>query len=422
MSRNNGRFTAVEEDKAMGCEMGIYTAMDKSLLIPNRNIEFPGHSHMFTYDSAKLEPLMEDVVKDAGVNLMLMNKVVEVETSGNKIVSVTAESTPPKFPSARQPGKTARTKIEGEAFVDATGGAGGLGNCRKYGLGCSCCVYRCPTFGDRVSLAEKAGAKEIMALGGPNATLKDGPFGRTWGGMMYEEHTIDQKLLKEIREKGALVYHPSKETVEKNRAFWSKIIKEKSCQQYSHTDESGKEEYVENIIMIYHTGSILVLVPYWPGGIQQIRQTIPEFGRVNMHEARFAGIVPTRWMAICPTESKNTLRAESVANLFVAGEKAGFVGHDDAVVTGHLAGHNAARTAMGKKLLEVPGSIAIGVSLNYVRNAVKNKDGFKEVVTYSGLGLFEKMKQLGLHTTDTSQIKERVKKAGLAEIYPKSIS
>jgi len=32
----------------------------------------------------------------------------------------------------------------------------------KYGNGCAMCIYRCPTFGPRFSIAAKAGVPEIM--------------------------------------------------------------------------------------------------------------------------------------------------------------------------------------------------------------------------------------------------------------------
>lgn len=35
-------------------------------------------------------------------------------------------------------------KIAGDVFIDATGSAGPMANCGKYGNGCAMCVLRCP--------------------------------------------------------------------------------------------------------------------------------------------------------------------------------------------------------------------------------------------------------------------------------------
>ena len=50
--------------------------------------------------------------------------------------------------------------IDGDAFIDTTGSAGGVKDCTKNVGGCTMCPWmQCPTFGDRVNLAGKAGAK-----------------------------------------------------------------------------------------------------------------------------------------------------------------------------------------------------------------------------------------------------------------------
>ncbi|MDX1740803.1 MAG: FAD-dependent oxidoreductase, partial [Rhodothermales bacterium] len=66
-----------------------------------------------------------------------------------------------------------------------------------------------------------------------------------------------------------------------------------------------------------------------------------------------------RFLAMSPRN--NHLQVEGVDNLFCGGEKAGIlVGITEAICTGTLAGHNAARYAMGKDLVELPRSLAVG--------------------------------------------------------------
>ena len=57
-------------------------------------------------------------------------------------------------------------RFDGDAFVDATGTAGGPANCSKYGNGCAMCVLRCHSFGGRVSVTAKAGVKEMIGRKG----------------------------------------------------------------------------------------------------------------------------------------------------------------------------------------------------------------------------------------------------------------
>lgn len=99
-----------------------------------------------------------------------------------------------------------------------------------------------------------------------------------------------------------------------------------------------------------------------------------------------------------------------MGNLFCGGEKAGLlVGHTEAIVTGALAGHNAVRWAMGKEL-ELPTTLAIGDAIAYVKEAMETEEGMRRKYTFSGSVYFNRMKELGLYTTDVSEIKARVEK------------
>ena len=84
-----------------------------------------------------------------GIEIHMSTRVTDVEMKTDSIVAVT--------------GRQSKTDIrfEDDAFIDSTGTAGPMVNCLKYGNGYAMCVLRCRSFGGRVSLAAKAGCKEM---------------------------------------------------------------------------------------------------------------------------------------------------------------------------------------------------------------------------------------------------------------------
>jgi folate-dependent tRNA-U54 methylase TrmFO/GidA len=123
-----------------------------------------------------------------------------------------------------------------------------------------------------------------------------------------------------------------------------------------------------------------------------------------------------RFLAMAPRD--DTLQVHGLDNLFCGGEKAGLlVGHTEAIVTGTLAGHNAARQASGQPLLRLPTGTAIGDFIAYSGQAMESEEGKKQKYTFSGSVYFERMKQLGLYTTDRQAIQQRVAQAGAAGIF-----
>jgi folate-dependent tRNA-U54 methylase TrmFO/GidA len=86
-----------------------------------------------------------------------------------------------------------------------------------------------------------------------------------------------------------------------------------------------------------------------------------------------------------------------------------------------LAGHNAARYAVGMEGIEIPATTAIGDFISYVNKETQTEEGQKQRYTFSGGAYFERMKKLGLYSTDIAEIKERVKKAGVAGVFSKKL-
>ncbi|MGX4598977.1 FAD-dependent oxidoreductase [Faecalimicrobium sp. JNUCC 81] len=127
-----------------------------------------------------------------------------------------------------------------------------------------------------------------------------------------------------------------------------------------------------------------------------------------------------RYLSVAPRD--NYMRVKGVNNLFVGGEKSGFyVGHTEAICTGSLAGHNAARSAVGMYLLQLPTNLLIGDFIAYSNNEMHKPDGDKLRFTFAGSIYFNRMNEAGFYTTDYKVIADRVKSASLEGIYNKKV-
>ena len=186
----------------------------------------------------------------------------------------------------------------------------------------------------------------------------------------------------------------------------------KACQQYA------LKEFTKNIILL-DTGHAKLMSPFFD--LEKLQQ-IPGFENARYEDPYAGGKGNSmRYFAMAPRD--DALRVEGVNNLFCAGEKAGLlVGHTEAIVTGTLAGANAVRLAQGEELLVLPRTLAIGDAIAYVREQMGTERGLGYKYTFSGSVLFERMKKLGLYTTDVSQIRRRVEAAGLTDVFARSMA
>ena len=81
--------------------------------------------------------MLERTLAESGVHIVYGSRIIKAEMDKERLKAViSAEG----------------TRYEGKVFVDATGTAGPMGECARYGNGCAACVLRCPVFGGRVSL------------------------------------------------------------------------------------------------------------------------------------------------------------------------------------------------------------------------------------------------------------------------------
>ena len=334
--RNNGRFTAAEENIAMGASelFGITDKCSRHV-----NIDFPGHKHASLYDVTKVEPEVRRLLREMGIEVKLMTRAVDVvakkkeqwlksdedEVSIERIILAGGES------------------IEGDVFIETTGSTGPMGNCLTYGNGCCMCILRCPAFGPRVSISAKAGSTDIMGR------RKDGAFGAFSGSGKLEKQSLSEELQKQLNESGVAVVPLPKKAVKKEK------LDMKVCRQYA------LDEYAENIILL-DTGYAKIMTPFFD--LDTLRQ-IPGFENARYVDP-YAGGKGNSVRYLSVAERNNAMKVVKISNLFCGGEKSGlFVGHTEAISTGSLAGHNAARYLKGMKPLELPVGIAVGDIISF---------------------------------------------------------
>jgi hypothetical protein len=377
--RNNGRFTAAEEMIAMGGG-DLFKLTDENSR--HVNMEFPGHKHANLYDVALMEPMVARYLVEKSVKVWTVSRAQKIKMADRKIEAVQLET---------------GQLVEGDVFVDATGTLGPQGNCRKYGNGCAMCILRCPSFGGRVSIAGLAGVKEMKGR------RPDGGYGAMSGSCKLNKDSLDPGLVAAMERTGVAMVPVPEELAEQK----SKLLGIKSCQQYA------LKEFAENVVLL-DTGHAKLMSPFYP--LADLR-SIPGLENARYEDPYAGGKGNSiRYLAMSPRN--NFLKVEGVDNLFCGGEKAGLlVGHTEAIATGTLAGHNAVRYAAGKSLLELPLSLAVGDAIVYVREQMQTEEGLMQKYTFSGSVYFERMKNLGLYTTDVNTIRERVEEAGLSDVF-----
>jgi hypothetical protein len=377
--RNNGRFTAAEEMIAMGGGE-IFELIDQNCL--HRDIEFPGHPHASLYNVAAMEPVVKRSLLSKGVEIRLSARIDDVEIKDGRIQAVT--------------GKKGEEKVRfaGDVFIETTGTAGPPGQCSKYGNGCVMCILRCPTFGGRVSIAAKCGVKEMIGR-------KGAQIGAMSGSCKLLKESLSPEIVATLNRRGVVVIPiPGHIQNEVELSF-------KACQQYA------LPEYHDNLVLL-NTGHAKLMVPFFP--LEALRK-VPGFGNARYEDPYAGGLGNSiRYLGMSPRD--DSLKVQGPENLFCAGEKAGLlVGHTEALVTGTLAGHNAAQYAEREKLMALPSALAVGDAIAFVRAQMETEAGLGYKYTFSGSIYFERMKQKGFYTTDVTAIRERVAKAGMTGVF-----
>ncbi|WP_040329303.1 FAD-dependent oxidoreductase [Clostridium ihumii] len=375
--RNNGRYTAAEELLALGAG-DLINITDRNTR--HKNIDFPGHKHAWLYDVNKIEPDVRRYVKSLGIDVRLITRVVDVEKSEDKITGVYISD---------------GSFISGDVFVETTGSTGPMGNCLRYGNGCSMCILRCPSFGPRISVSYRAGVEDIKG------ERDEDVFGAFSGSCKLAKETLSYEIVKQLDETGVVVLTVPKEDVNLDK------LKQKVCQQYA------LKEFAENIILL-DTGHAKLMTSYYP--LEKLRKI------KGLEDAKFVDPYAggkgnsIRYLSVAPRG--DDMKVDGISNLFCGGEKSGlFVGHTEAICTGSLAGHNAVRSYLGMPLLILPRTIAIGDLIAYANEKVKTKEGRRNRYTFAGAEYFKRMEETGLYSIDSEEIYNRVKKVNLDDIF-----
>ncbi|QXM06067.1 FAD-dependent oxidoreductase [Crassaminicella indica] len=287
--RNNGRYTATEECILLGGKE-LFNVTDKASR--HVNIDFPGHKHASLYDVCKVEPMVRRLLIEMDIQILLRSRAIDVDVVDNAIKGIVLQN---------------GDVIEGDVFIETTGSTGPMGNCLKYGNGCSMCILRCPSFGPRVSISQKAGVEDLVGK------RKDGSYGAFSGSCKLNKDSLSQEIIDQLNKKGVVILPVPKKDIN------TKKLDMKVCQQYA------LKEYAENLILL-DTGHAKLMAPFYP--LEKLRQFK---GLENArYEDPYAGGVGNsiRYLSIAPRD--NTMKVEKLDNLLCAGEKAGlFVGHTD---------------------------------------------------------------------------------------------
>jgi len=376
--RNNGRYTAAEEMRALGAGELFQVCDEHSRHV---NFEFPGHKHASLYDVNTIAGGVKDLLLELGIEIWLISRVTQIQQSGSSIAAIELES---------------GISLTGDVFIDTTGTSGAQTYCTDNGNGCVMCIVRCPTFGPRVSITGLAGVEEMVGRKG------DGTIGAMSGSCKLNKETMDPKLLEQLDETGLVIVPMPTHLIDEKK------LGAKACQQYA------QRAYAENVIVL-DTGQAKLMTSFIP--LHELRQ-VPGFERVR-YEDPYSGTVGNsmRYAALSPRD--NAMRVEGGPdNLFCAGEKAGLlVGHTEAIVTGTLAGHNAVRSLTSGDTIELPDSLAVGDAISHVRAAMATPNGMTKKYTFSGSVYFQRMLERGSYSTDHDEIDARVAAAGFTGVF-----
>lgn len=380
--RNNGRFTATEENIALGASE-LFAITDKNSR--HKNINFPGHRHASIYDVTKVEPEVRRLLKEQGIEIKFMTRVIDVESSSagndetiiNRLLLADGEM------------------IEGDVFVETTGSTGPMGNCLTYGNGCCMCILRCPAFGPRVSISAKAGSSDVMGK------RHDGVFGAFSGSCKLDKRSLSTILQKKLDNEGVVVIPLPQSAIMREK------LDMKVCKQYALA------EYAENIILL-DTGHAKLMSPFFD--LEKLRE-IPGFENARYVDP-YAGSKGNSIRYLSVAQRDNTMKVKGICNLFCGGEKSGlFVGHTEAITTGSLAGHNAAKYLKGMKSLQLPVGLAVGDIIKYANDSMKTEEGLTRRCTFAGAEYYKRMIEKRLYTIDVRKISKIVSKYELNNVY-----
>jgi hypothetical protein len=397
---NDGRQAGSEELKAMGGGYILDIIENPPVLTHPRtemswnapeDLKQQIHTQAI-FHCMRAETHIRRYLQDIGVELIFANRAVDVEVGrsqqakGDMVLKVVLEK---------------GQRLECDAFVDASGGAGGIQVCKQYGYGCVECLLRCNTFGDRVSIATKAGAPELRKL---RDSKHGGGFGGLSSACAFYDDSIDPELLANVKREGS----------------WKVPIPEEVQQMTKiglSTNLPYDPSHVKSMKVAYpgfFKANGMVFMP-----LEDVRK-IPGFQDARYSDPLGGGVGnAVRFMSMAPRE--NSMRVQGFRNLFVGGEKGGpTVGIQECMITGALAGHNAARSAFGKEPLVIPRETVIGDFVAFVGEMMRSEKGLTETYSMTKPPYRTRMAEKGWWSKTVPQAvgeaKLRIEAAGLTGI------
>ncbi|MBI2305562.1 MAG: FAD-dependent oxidoreductase [Chloroflexi bacterium] len=284
-----------------------------------------------TFDVTKIEEGMRKLVEGAGIKVRFQSRVVDVEMAGNKMVAALLAD---------------GTRLTGDTFVDATGGCGGVPVCEQQGQGCVLCMLKCTIFGDRVSISDKCGVPDDTTM--PNHYLP----------MPY---IATESLSPETR----------RAVEEAEGGYSTHAIPEEMVGRDFTNDWRYPQRPVTTKIARLHPGNRFEVI-HVPFAKCLLNLPLEWWRRITGFENAWlvqplSGDGQTVWVGN-QAPHENSFRVPGLANVFAGGNRAGrYTAFVEVMLSGDLAGHNAARCALGVPEIEFPNSTLIGYFVNTMK-------------------------------------------------------
>ncbi len=378
----NGKLVITEETKALGAGE-IFAALESIIL--HRGSIGEEH-HGYVYNASIVEPTIRQLIlKEKNIAVRFQSRAAQVKAQGNHLTGVVLDG-----------GEV----VEGDTFIDCTGTTGGMSVCKKYGKGCVLCSwYRCPTYGDRVSVAAKAGAKEF------HKRASDGSKGAIVAAILLLKDSMAPSLRQELEGKGSLVIPLPHDLVDYSKR--------------QNISSMGPMRQMESLNLVdIGTGAKCVRIGYL--ALEQLR-SIPGLENVMVQDPLSGGTF-NAIKSVSMLQCDAALLVAGFDNLLCGGEKTGPGGGvAECIALGIVAGHNAVRIACRMKPLVLPETLCLGDFIKYTGEMVLTPGGL-DFNYHAGHGhYFDRMKQLDLYTTDIDRIHRKVKDAGLDKTFSEKI-
>jgi hypothetical protein len=381
-----------------------------------RKSHYPHHSmpgsedmtkHSWVYNVMTAEPALRKLLEKWDVEIRWMTRAVDVAKEGKHITKV----------------KTAKGEwIEGDSFIDTCGSAGGMDQCIPNVGGCVMCPWmQCPTFGNRVDIAGKAGATTV------SMRQKNGKPGIKYNGLYLYKLSLSKELQQQLDNchqifvpfRGVTEWEPDGEWSwgtrgqDGNDGTGHPADPETS---WRVSPDTGRFRLLDRGIFAGGAGPSPVPLT--------VLRRIPGFENVVI-----AGPVGGQnlWslghdLAFCD----NNMRVPPCDNLFTAGSKAHMVDIQPGINGGYLAGFNAVRVAVGKEPVEFPLSTVTGdiidFSQKYLKKEAKNEYGGPTTFVSAHAGHYlRRLKDIGIHPDDPDKCKKRIAAAGLTKFFDQKV-